>query len=965
MCGQKQVNTVPIADSGDFGIGAIASRRKRPRPIVAVRRAIGAALLTVLIASVLVACAQEAPEERLERAAQLYADQQYSVAAVELRNVIRDRPENLQARLLFAQTSIILGDLETAEIELLRARDMGAASEDYAMSLAYVLARRGRPDQAALELDRIPADARGADWYIASAEAYSVQRQFGAAELALNQALEIEPDSYAAMLGMTRVLALGGNPGAAYEWVDRAILRHPDLAEGFFLRANLNIQTSNLAAAERDLLAGLSTLSAMPTTAAEVAAYLLLGRLQIVLNRREAIEDTARRARSRAPGSMVAHFLTGAAHHLHERYEQAQAELQNAASQEPDNQDVSLLLGANHLARNNLGQAEQVFQAVLAQSPANVQAARLLAEVRRRQGRSRTALEGLRLSPMASGQPVLLAYRGLLHMDLGEYEAAVELLERASEAVPGDSAVTLQLARAYIGSGRADDATGLFADLRNFSGGDADGALELAVSLLAEASTDGELQTDEGRDRANRLLSERPDDPDRLAGVGVFRFTIGDRREGLSLLERATIADPGFMGARLLLAALTAAAGESQTARAHYEEVTALWPDSYHGWLGLAVLAAADQALDEARLLATRAVDVAPDAVRPQVFLARIAFTQGDIVAAQAALDAGLRLDPDSADTQTLAGALASSQQRHDTAIQHLTRAADIQPNRADRWLNLGRAQRSAGDLAAARNAFERAATLTPRSASVRLALAELDLAAGDPASAARRARDLQVDYPSSAESYLLEARALFAVGEHRAAVSVFDRAWELQPSREAAMGSARARRSAAVLQPTQLLERWLERTPDDVTAWLMLAQEHQLDGDDPEALQAYDRVLALQSENIVALNNAAWLYNQQQDPRALDYARRAVEAAPEMAPVLDTLGWVLVSQGRADSALPYLREAAERAPQSPDIRYHLAYALARTGDAGRARAILNQLIESEPDEFSYLEQARSLLDEL
>jgi cellulose synthase operon protein C len=88
-------------------------------------------------------------------------------------------------------------------------------------------------------------------------------------------------------------------------------------------------------------------------------------------------------------------------------------------------------------------------------------------------------------------------------------------------------------------------------------------------------------------------------------------------------------------------------------------------------------------------------------------------------------------------------------------------------------------------------------------------------------------------------------------------------------------------------------------------------------------------------------LNNLAWLYMERDDPRALELARRAAEAAPDNPDILDTLGWILFREGRVDEAVTHLRRSVELNPANPIVHHHLGTALARMGDRTGARRAL------------------------
>jgi predicted Zn-dependent protease len=112
-------------------------------------------------------------------------------------------------------------------------------------------------------------------------------------------------------------------------------------------------------------------------------------------------------------------------------------------------------------------------------------------------------------------------------------------------------------------------------------------------------------------------------------------------------------------------------------------------------------------------------------------------------------------------------------------------------------------------------------------------------------------------------------------------------------------------------------------------------------------AASQYELVMKAYPNNVAALNNLAWIYTEQHDPKALALAERAYKLAPQSAGVADTYAWALVARNQARTALPIAEKAAKAAPNVPTIQYHLAVAQARVGDKAGARATLEALQKS------------------
>lgn len=107
------------------------------------------------------------------------------------------------------------------------------------------------------------------------------------------------------------------------------------------------------------------------------------------------------------------------------------------------------------------------------------------------------------------------------------------------------------------------------------------------------------------------------------------------------------------------------------------------------------------------------------------------------------------------------------------------------------------------------------------------------------------------------------------------------------------------------------------------------------------EARDVYDKVLGNDPENIIALNNLAYLLadsNTDLD-QALNYAERAKKKAPKSVDISDTLGFVYYRKNLNREALKELKSAVETNPANANIHLHFAMALLKSGDRVGAKA--------------------------
>jgi tetratricopeptide (TPR) repeat protein len=125
-----------------------------------------------------------------------------------------------------------------------------------------------------------------------------------------------------------------------------------------------------------------------------------------------------------------------------------------------------------------------------------------------------------------------------------------------------------------------------------------------------------------------------------------------------------------------------------------------------------------------------------------------------------------------------------------------------------------------------------------------------------------------------------------------------------------------------------------LKLKPDLAEGHRGLGQCQQDLGEVEQAAESYRRALAINGNDIISLNNLAWILAEtRKDPdAALPLAARAAELAPQAAEVLDTLGWVHYRRGAYAEAEKILGRASERAPESAVVQYHLGATYAKLG---------------------------------
>lgn len=148
-----------------------------------------------------------------------------------------------------------------------------------------------------------------------------------------------------------------------------------------------------------------------------------------------------------------------------------------------------------------------------------------------------------------------------------------------------------------------------------------------------------------------------------------------------------------------------------------------------------------------------------------------------------------------------------------------------------------------------------------------------------------------------------------------------------------------------------QALEEATAIAPESAPAHLQLALMHETAGEHAHAIERYRRVVNLQRDNVVALNNLAYslAVRQSAPSEALPFARRAVTLAPNNPTIVDTLAWIQHLLGNQSEAANLLRPVVQKTTGNPEIHLHAAIVLAAIGEKSAADAQLTMALGLDP----------------
>lgn len=922
------------------------------KAVRALRRGGAPLLLALLVAG----CSGEKPEQFLSKAQQDYAGGNRQAAIIELKNAIQKNPDYAAARALLGRIYVEQNDGPSAEKELRRALQSGAARDAILPQLGRALLLQREYKKVLEEIPEKPAGkpAEAAALLALRGDAYVGLQRLPEAQTAYEEARRLEPGLPEANRGLA-VLALSRNKAdEALRLADEAVDKSGERADPWVLKGDL------LRAQGKSTEAIQAYQEALKRNPNHLGAHLSLALIYLSQKQFDAAQREIDAGRKVEPHSLPVRLTQGQLYFAQQKFPQARDELQEVLKVAPNNGTAILMMGATQLALGAYAQAETYLSAFVKGVPDNAYARRLLAATYLKNKQPAKAEETLRpLLAAGTQDAVVLALAGDAYMQLKEYAKATEYLEKAAKASPANAGVRTELAMSRLASGDVARGTSELEAAADMEGSPLQTDVVLITTYLAKRDFDKALKA------IDAFEKKQPNNPlvyNLRGGAYVGKQDIANGRKAF---EKALSLDPAYYPAAANLAQLDLRDKHPEAARKRFEGVLAANKNSVSAMVAIAVLergAGNEKAfldwLDKASRADARAI-------QPRALLAQYYIGKQDPQRALSIAREAQTANPGNADALDLLGGAQLAAGEKDNAVATFGKLVELEPQAPIAYLRLASAQLANKSPDDARNTFNKALELKPGLIEAQLGLIGLDMQQGRPNDAIRRAQQIQQQQPKSPAGYTVEGDIQASQKQFAKAAELYQKAFDLDKTSLLAMklhGSLAASGKSAEAEAKTA--QWLKQHPDDVDMRAYLADSYMNRGQDQSAIDQYQAILQKAPDHLVALNNLAWLLQKQRNPQALDYAERAHKLRPDDPTVLDTLGWILVEQGKTARGLDLLQRALAKAPDVADIRYHFALGLYKSGDKGRAEAELKRLLDAGT-KFSQERDAQALLAQI
>ncbi len=916
----------------------------------------------VLCASVLLgACGLASGRGGLDAGLKYQASGQYRAAHIEAKKLLQKDDKNGKAWLLLGHASLMLGDPTEALSDLQKAKANGVPEADWVVPMGRALVVTQQygevlkilsPDKAFAPNVRVRVDVLRGD-------AFAGLQQHEQAGQSYQAALALDPKDPGALIGLAKLASATHDADAAGKYVQQALAAAPENPQALMAQGDLAFDRGDFAAAEASYQKVLDL--KQPDWLPQEHFYTLarLANAQAQQNHLDKALVNIKALEKMSPQQPYAHYLRAVVLYKQGHLDDALAALQQVLKVTPDNVQAQMLMGAINYAQGNYGQAEMALSNVMGIDPKNVEARKLLALTLYREGRSRQALDTLR--PALPGTPSDTELTALLQRAATADAGKPGTASSPAAASPPSSPLDAQFAPAgkALAAGNAVEAIRL---LQAIPAGDA--TVEGRRNSLLVMAYVRDKRVDEAVKTAAGYVQQHPDVSEAHLLYGTTLIAAGQRDKARAEYLQATKLDPKNMAALLSLGSLDSLEGHYADAAGRYQAVLQADPKNVAAMNALGQLATQQRDKAGAVKWFNQAIAVAPKSAAAYVALVVLYSESGQFEDAVSTAKQLVAVNPNNPAALNALGAAQLNAGHQSDALKPLQQATELAPQVPLYRTNLARAQLLNKDIKAAEANLDQVIKADPGQVLAVTLRSFMRLQNHDLPGAIASAQTLQKQPATKAAGFALEGDLYMADKAWDKAAQAYQQGLKVSYERPLVIKSFQALREGGAKAPEGVLRDWLTKHPDDAAIRMQLAQYYMDHTQNALAASQYEMVLKAYPNNVGALNNLAWLYTEQNNPKGLTLAEQAYKAAPESPSVADTYAWALIASNQVKTALPILVKAAKAGPKVPMIQYHLAVAQARTGDKAGARATLEALQKSGVD-FPDKQAAEKLYQEV
>lgn len=897
-------------------------------------------------------------EAHLKKAQELLDRGDAVSSVIELKSALQRFPNDPRLRWQLGMVNLeYLGDGASAEKELRRARELGVEDSSIMPPLAESLLMQGRhAEVVSMKIDPQFSTAAQTGLWVSRSLALLMSGDTSGASVALGNAGSVGEKMPYLETTRARLVAAQGDRVEAIRILDVVVEDSPSYAPAWSLLGQLLLASGDAEAADKAMT------RAMGLRVGNQTDQLNRSLCRLILERYDDAAADIASLRQQGVRSAQVEYVDGLLQFAQERYQLALEKFQQVRALESGHLGAVYFLGVTNFLLGNKESSIAFLEQISVRFPGHQPTRAMLAAIHASEGDFIKAEQLLK--PVAnndSGDTWVLSSLGDALTRQGKFVEGLDYLHQVVDRLPASAQARLNLGVGLLAAGDAQAGIRALTEAEGLDPELTEAPIRKILALL---------DNHDFIEAMNSAVAIRDRSPDEVTGhllIGLVHLAKQEIVPASEAFELVLRQQPGNISAGNALAFIAVRESRFDEAESYYQETLRFHPNNLSALVNLASVARAQGKLEEMESMLLAAIEHHPAALKPRLMLGSWYLNQNR------ADEAAVLMQEDRVSGSFMKNAaavhiLGNAQfflGDFEAAGRSFSVLVDLLPDNAQAQFLLAEALVRNGDIAGAAASLQRGLALDEGNtdALILLARLQIDLRQLEDADATvLLVRQRAADAP---ELMILEGRLANAKENLEVAEQAYEKVFSQQPNNVNLLALVDVRwrqgKSDAALID---LQDWLEKFPDDQLIRFELANRQLMDGQREKAILGFEEVLRFAPNNVVALNNLAWLLREEEPARALSLSERANSIAPGSPAVADTFATLLFETGDSVRAMGVLDRALDKGSDDQALRYRKAMILAAVGQFEEALASIALALAPEK-EFPYRAEALELQRQL
>ena len=886
-------------------------------------------------------------------------------AEIELKNAVRQSPQDPVIRIRLAEVYLQLGNAVAAEGEARAARERGGGEKDYLPILADALLHQHKFADVLDSIhpgDRDPTLESTIRTALGTAAA-SLHDQ-DKAETMFRDAVRLDPSAVKPKIQLAQLLN-AKDPAEADKLIDEAIASEPRSVKALLVKGQMLRARGDLDGAVRLFD------QALQIDPRDLPARLERADIDITRGDFEAADEILDPILRAAPDNFMANYLRASELAKQQQYAAADEALGPFSTKFPLFPAGYYLQGTTKFALGQFAQAEFALAKYLAYVPNDRRAVWLIAVAALRQHGASRAIEYIKLLlKRVPADAATLTLLGNAYVADRKPALALQQFQGAAALDPENPKIKAGVAISEIDTGQTEQG---LAQLEQLFTSETGAAVVGPTLVLTELRAG---RVGKAAEIAASLVHRNADNPLYLTLLGEVRASLHDNVGAETMFRDALALDPAFTAATRDLAQLYLATGRGDDARKVYTGLLSKKPNDASNspsikandvaaLVGLAGIAIAEKKWTEAIDDLNRARTIAKTDPAPGLELMKLYELRADWDSARAvAVELGQQF-PQDANVAEAQGRTRLEAGDRKGALSSYKLAQQLAPNSIPILSGYVALLRQAGYLRDARDVLQDAVGRNPRNASIKAELIRVEAELDGLDTAIYVAHGFAKDDPQNSLYDQVSAELYEKTGRAGDAAALLETAVAARPADDnLRLGLSRLyTRMGNLAKAEAVLNARLQTDPKNPVAGGALAALYLMMGRPDDAKKLYRDVLSQSPNEVVALIGLADIaVAEKKWPEAIDYINRAHTAAPDdPAPVLGLTNLYVLHQDW-ESAIRVATDLVKKYPTNIDVINNLGRVQIEAGEVEGALSTYERAHMIAPNSMPILSSYVGLL---